>query len=455
LRVIGISLIRHSVALPTTETAKGGVQIEQLNIEGKRSGDGFVAHKAILVNALSRALAERLVLFDLTVGRKGFTNYLKALAGSNVVKIVPANGSASGSQANGHKRVKVMCGAHTSYLDDEAWIKQPTGKGKKATPFTLCEIRVSPSTAVKPNLGAGELAEALNRVLPFTSKEDNRPVLTCVYFVVKDGKLSLVSADGFRLAVVNLPFDGEEGQALVSRDDLRGIPSALKRARRIRVGFEPNGSLDTKSLILETDLIRYKWAGVEGSFPDYEKLIPSEHTTIAHFDTSEAIKAIASLKVLADSKGYGIDLTLDNGYISMDVADDKGHSAIPADIEGKPLKIRLDGNYLVQALKACGGMVELKLTTSYQPALFTTNGYKLVVMPMLTSESTADMKRDKEAKEAEPKAEAEAKPTETTEAVTPSEVSQPAEAEPTEITEPEPVADKPKRKHKAKEPVAV
>ena len=93
--------------------------------------------------------------------------------------------------------------------------------------------------------------------------------------------------------------------------------------------------------------------------------------------------------------------------------------------------------------------MELKLTTSYQPATFITNGYKLVVMPMLSSESTADMKRDKEAKEAE------AKPTEPTE-VTPAEVSQPTEAEPTEIPEPtEPVADKPKRKHKAKEPVAV
>jgi hypothetical protein len=428
-----------------------------LNIEGKRSGDGFVAHKAILVNALSRALAERLVLFDLSVGRKGFTNYLKSLAGSNVVKIVPANGSASGVQANGHKRVKVMCGAHTSYLDDEAWIKQPSGKGK-ATPFTLCEIRVSPSVAVKPNLGAIELAEALNRVLPFTAKEDNRPVLTCVYFVVKEGKLTLVSADGFRLAVVNLPFDGEEGQALVSRDDLRGIPSALKRARRIRIGFEPNGSLDTKSLILETDLIRYKWAGMDGSFPDYEKLIPTEHTTIAHFDTSEAIRAIASLKVLADSKGYGIDLTLDNGYICLDVADDKGHSAIPADIEGKPLKIRLDGNYLVQALKACGGMVELKLTTSYQPALFTTNGYKLVVMPMLTSESTEQMKRDKEAKEAEMKAEAEAKPSdEVSRAVAEAvEIVQEAGiAVEAETTDTEPVADKPKRKRKAKEPVAV
>ncbi len=77
-----------------------------MNIEGKRSGEGFVSHKAILVNALSRALAERVVLMDFTIGRKGFLTYLKSLGGSNIVKIVPANGSASGSQANGHKRLE-------------------------------------------------------------------------------------------------------------------------------------------------------------------------------------------------------------------------------------------------------------------------------------------------------------------------------------------------------------
>ncbi len=56
--------------------------MEQLNIVGKRSGNGFVAHKATLVNALSRALADRVVVSDFTVGRKGFLGYLKALAGS-------------------------------------------------------------------------------------------------------------------------------------------------------------------------------------------------------------------------------------------------------------------------------------------------------------------------------------------------------------------------------------
>jgi len=66
------------------------MDIEKLNIEGKRSGDGFVAHKAMLVNALSRALADRVVLMDLTIGRRGLLGYLKALGGSNVVKIACA-----------------------------------------------------------------------------------------------------------------------------------------------------------------------------------------------------------------------------------------------------------------------------------------------------------------------------------------------------------------------------
>ena len=46
--------------------------MEQVNIVGKRSGEGFVAHKDTLANALSRVLAERVTLFsdDLNIGRK-------------------------------------------------------------------------------------------------------------------------------------------------------------------------------------------------------------------------------------------------------------------------------------------------------------------------------------------------------------------------------------------------
>jgi len=403
-----------------------------LNIEGKRSGEGFVSHKAILVNALSRALAERVMLNDFTIGRKGFLTYLKSLGGSNIVKVVPAGGNASGVRVT-DKRLKVVCGANTSFLDDMAWI------GDK-TPLSLCEVRISPSNTVSPNLGALELSEALSRVVPFTAKEDNRPVLQCVLFKVAEGKLIMVSADGFRLAVVKLDFDGEDGQVLINRDELRGVISALRRAYRVRVSFEKSGeSLDGMSLVLDTELIRYKWRSVDGDFPDYEKLIPAEFNTFVSFDANEAIKAVSSLKVLSDSKAYPIDLTIGNGKLTMSSPDDKGLAEIPADTLGDD-KIRLDGGYLADALRACGGMVDLKLVDGKSPMLFTSPDYELVVMPMLTNESQKPTGEDKTA---EPEAEAEQAEVEEAEKAE-------AVAEAEEITK-----AKPKRKHKAKEPVAV
>jgi DNA polymerase-3 subunit beta len=401
--------------------------IEQLNIVGKRSGDGFVAHKATLVSALSRALADRVVLMDLTIGRKGLLGYLKALGGSNVVKVIPSNGSASGTQANAHKRLKVICGSNTSYLADNEWI------GEK-TPFTLCEVRVSPNNTVTPNVGTAELAEALARVLPFTARDDNRPILQCVLFTAKDGKLTLVSADGFRLAIIGLDCDGE-GQALINRDDLKGITNALKRAKRARVSFESEDVTKASSLIIDTELVRYKWVSASGDYPDYQKLIPTDFNTFAHFDTVEAIKATQSLKALSDSKAYPIDLTIADGKITMANPDDKGEADIPADTDGQGFA-RIDGGYLADALKACGGMVELKLANAYSPMLFTVDGYQLVVMPMLTDKANEQAKADREAKgEAEP-----------------------AESQP-EATEQEPEAKskpkKAKRSRKAKEPVTV
>jgi DNA polymerase-3 subunit beta len=383
--------------LPTLANAKRGWQIEQLNIVGKRSGEGFVAHKVMLVKALLMAIADRVVLMDITLGRRGLLGYLKALGGSNVIKVIPSNGSASGSQAT-DKRLKVICGANTSYLAEGDWIKEATTKrgSKGGTPFTFCEVRVSPSNSVKPNVGANELAEALNRVLPFTAKGDDRPVLACVKFEAKDGKLALVSADGFRLAVVSLDYADGEGQALINRDELKGVANALRKAKRVRVSFEDN------ALIVDTELIRYKWTSLDGSYPDWQKLIPTEFNCLAHFDTVEAIKAVNSLKALADSKGYSIDLTIGNGKLVMANPDDRGQADISADTDGEGF-VRLNGSNLAEALKACGGMVDFKLSSPLAPTLFSTNGYQIIVMPMITDKAQEYQK----AKQAEAKAEAE------------------------------------------------
>ena len=226
----------------------------------------------------------------------------------------------------------------------------------------------------------------------------------------------------------------------MSREDLRGIANALRKAKRVRLGFEKSGdSLDGMSLIIDTEAIRYKWRGADGQFPDYDKLIPTEFNTSASFDTVEAVKAISSLKVLADSKAYPIDLTIGNGKVIMANTEDKGNAEINADTEGEG-KVRIDGSYLAQALKACGGMVDFKVANAYSPMLFTADGYQLVVMPMMTNEASEQSKRDK----------AEAEPT-TTEPAEPE--AEAVSGEPTEA-EGEAEADKPKRSRK-REKVAV
>ena len=83
--------------------------------------------------------------------------------------------------------------------------------------------------------------------------------------------------------------------------------------------------------------------------------------------------------------------------------DDKGQAELVADTDGQGF-IRIDGQYLAEALRACGGMVDFKLTNAYSPTLFTANGYQLVVMPMMSNEASEAQKRDNEAKakQAEP-----------------------------------------------------
>ena len=108
--------------------------------------------------------------------------------------------------------------------------------------------------------------------------------------------------------------------------------------------------------------------------------------------------------------------------------DDKGQAELVADTNGEAVKVRIDGQYLAEALQACGGMVDFKLSSPTAPMLFSVDGYQLVVMPMMI-----ELEAKAVAKQADQVAEALGE-----------QADQEAEAKP-----------KPKRKRKDREAVAV
>lgn len=425
------------------------IKTEQLNIEGKRSGSGFVCHKIKLVNALSRALAERVNIFnqDVTIGRKGLLAYLKALAGSNVVKVIPASDSASGMQAIG-KGFRVACGNHQSFVPDGAWLKDKM-------PFSFCQLHVSPSYKVSPNLGSNELAEALSRVLPFTASDETRPVLQCLKVSQKDDKLTLTATDGYTLGELNLDFETGEAEALINRDDIKALIPALRKAKRVKLSFEQkpdneNGGLLANSLIVDTELIKYCVPSEQGVYPDYEKVFPAECMATASFDTREAFNACHSLLALwFDDNDKGmfrpLILTIADNKLVIDAKEDRGSIEIPAETTGNG-KVAVAGSYLSKVLRACGGMVEMKIASSQLPVTFSVDGYRSLIMPMAIPVSKAVAEAEAIVREAEAKAETKAESE--TETPEPEEVKVKAGQKKGKIPEP-------KQKRKQKEPVAV
>jgi hypothetical protein len=53
-----------------------------------------------------------------------------------------------------------------------------------------------------------------------------------------------------------------------------------------------------------------------------------------------------------------------------------------AEVEGE-IETAVSGAYLTQALKALGGMAEVKGKDSKAPIVFTVDGYRLAVMPVV------------------------------------------------------------------------
>lgn len=385
-------------------------QTQQLNIEGKRSGDGFVCHRERLIEAIAKAQSDIIEVVNTSLGRKGLLAYLKALDGSNTVKVVP----------DGEQGLKVVCGANVSYVPKEAWV------GKKPNWFSACQVIVSPHSNITPNLGANELADALAKVLPFTEQgKEARANLKCIYFKQSNGCLVLTGVDGYKLCSVSLAFSDGEEEALIPANELKGLTQALKRAKRVRIGFQEDDK--GKALVIHTESISYKFNSERVSFPDYDKVIPTKYVATATIDTKAMLKAVKSLKALSLDKLIPITLTFGNDKVGLE--GNQGKVELEAQTEGEG-KLVMPSDNLAKCLRAIGaGIAEVKMSSPTAPLTISLDGVLVLCMPIHKPETTP------------------AKPTETE-----------TEAQAEAVAEGEAVAQaevKPRGKRKAKEPVPV
>jgi DNA polymerase-3 subunit beta len=236
---------------------------------------------------------------------------------------------------------------------------------------------------------------ALERVVFAAATDDSRPVLTGVKVELVGDKFTLAAADGFRLAVesgkLGAPVDSEVG-VIVPAKTLAEVERLLgDGSSSVELSVDTNG----RSAKFRLDTSEVVTALVQGTFPDYEKLIPTSYGTKATVDLASMVQATRAASIFArDGSGIiRVIVSPSDGDASGVVkvisrAEEVGsnENELDATVEGEETKVAFNSKFLMDVLNVMNGDdVDLETTTPSSPGVFRSEkhaGYTHVVMPM-------------------------------------------------------------------------
>lgn len=184
------------------------------------------------------------------------------------------------------------------------------------------------------------------------SNEESRPFLTGVYTTVENNRLTMVATDSWRLALRNEELSE-------SSSDLPPviIPSkSLLELNKILPEDDSDVSISVKSNQISfcAPSARLITRLVEGQFPPYKAILPKSHRTQITVPRIDLTRAVDRATLLIKDKVSLIRLSIGDSKLIMSSSSPevgKYYEELTVTQEGDDIKIVLDANYLLEALK--------------------------------------------------------------------------------------------------------
>lgn len=284
-----------------------------------------------------------------------------------------------------------------------------------AARFTLPTLPVEdyPTLPAMPEtVGALEsdvFAAAVGQVAIAAGRDDTLPVLTGVRVEIEDDTLTLAATDRYRLAVRSLRWSpaapGLSTIALVPARTLAETAKALTGGPEVTLALSTPGSGGGEGLIgFEGGGRRTTSRLLEGEFPKYRSLLPSESAATASVPTAPFAEAVRRVALVA-ARNAPVRLTfgVDGVVLEAGGADDASASEqldcdweSTVDESGGPFSIAFNPGYLLDGLSAVDSdQTVLSFTGPTRPAVLTSKhdgndgaaprDYRYLLMPVRLS----------------------------------------------------------------------
>lgn len=216
------------------------------------------------------------------------------------------------------------------------------------------------------------------------STEETRFYLNGVYLHNKGGRLVAVATDGHRMARNSV--DPNEAGAF------DGLLSGVIIPRKL-VGLLPKGrihvSLSDGKIKFTAPEVTFTSKLIDGTFPDYERIIPSGNDKLITFESPAMKQAAERVSVVSSERGRAVKLSFADGQATLAVrAADTGSADedISVVYDGEPIEIGFNSAYVAEIIgNFPSGEIELALADAGSPALFTSKAAPdllAILMPM-------------------------------------------------------------------------
>lgn len=222
------------------------------------------------------------------------------------------------------------------------------------------------------SMPAIDLGKALRKISFAISTEDTRYYLNGIFMHIYKGSLVFVATDGHRLARYRMPIPaGAEAMpddgVIIPRNVVSELERLVKRRtcpKNVTISVAEDGA---SFLFGDEELIETK--AIDGTFPDYGRVMPTMTGHVVHMMPSLLIDAVTKASAVQSSRGRAVCLTLGDGWLRASCTDpDFGSSEVTVAAENEtPLEVGVNTKYLLSILKNIEGRASMDFNGSGNP----------------------------------------------------------------------------------------
>ncbi len=203
------------------------------------------------------------------------------------------------------------------------------------------------------------------------STEETRYYLNGVYLHAVDERLVAVATDGHRLMRITGPAGDLDYGVILPRKLVGLLPKG-----DVTVELSQNKVRVTSGSTVITSKL------IDGTFPDYVRVIPQNNASILTVDRQALMKAVERVAAVADDKSRAVKFSV--GDVLRLMLADKASDEVSIEFEGEPLEIGFNARYVNDMLGALDEPnVRFALGAAGMPAVVKGEGeWTGVLMPM-------------------------------------------------------------------------